>query len=225
MLQLILMALRRARRSAASEDHTDEDLMLLYQDGDTRAFEILLTRHQNRIFNFCCRFVRNRALAADLTQEAFLRVIKSARRYRPDARFLTWLYTIARNLSIDALRHQAHRRHPSLDQPRPGSDDTRTLGEKVAGHSPEGFGRTDDGEIRGRVEDAIGQLSDEQREVFVMREFQRMQFKEIAEIVGVSEGTIKSRMRYALENLRLALADYAPEIPGAIDPVPARSRA
>lgn len=224
MLPLILMAFRRAR-SAASEDTTDEDLMLLYQNGDTRAFEILLTRHQNRIFNYCCRFVRDRALAGDLTQETFLRVIKSAQRYRPDARFLTWLYTIARNLSIDALRRQSHRRHPSLDQPRPGSDDTRTLGDKIAGHSPEGFGQTDAGEIRSRVEEAIGQLSDEQREVFVMREFQRLQFKEIAEIVGVAEGTIKSRMRYALENLRLALNDYAPELPDAVDPVPARSRA
>lgn len=225
MLQLILMALRRRRQSAASDDATDEDLMLLYQGGDTRAFEILLTRHQRRIFNYCYRFVRNRAQANDLTQEAFLRVVKSAKRYRPEARFLTWLYTIARNLCIDALRRASHRRHPSLDQPRAGSDDTRTLGDKIAGHSPEGFGRTNASEIRDRLEEAIGRLSDEQRDVFVMREFQRLPFKEIAEIVGVSEGTIKSRMRYALENLRLALADYAAELPGAIDPVPARSRA
>ena len=125
---------------------------------------------------------------------------------------------------IDALRRAKHRRHPSLDQPYGGDPDGRVLGEKVAGHSPEGYGRTDAKQIRARVEAAIGELSDEQREVFVMREFQRMPFKEIADIVGVPEGTIKSRMRYALENLRLALADYAADLPGAADPIPARSR-
>lgn len=225
MLQLILMAFRRRRKSTASEDETDEDLMRLYQDGDARAFEILLGRYERKIFNYCYRFVRNREMANDLTQETFLRVVKSARSYSPKAKFTTWLYTIARNQSIDALRRAKHRRHPSLDQPRRGDPEGRTLGEKVAGRSPEGFGQTDAGEIRQRVDAAIGRLSDEQREVFVMREFQRMPFKEIASVVGVSEGTIKSRMRYALENLRLALADYASELPGAVDPVPARSRA
>ena len=198
--------------------------MQRYQDGDARAFEILLTRHERKIYNYCYRFVRNRELANDLAQETFLRVVKSARRYSPKAKFTTWLYTIARNQSIDALRRAKHRRHPSLDQPYGGDPDGRVLGEKVAGHSPEGYGRTDAKQIRARVEAAIGELSDEQREVFVMREFQRMPFKEIADIVGVPEGTIKSRMRYALENLRLALADYAADLPGAADPIPARSR-
>lgn len=199
--------------------------MQLFQNGDARAFEILLGRYERKIFNYCYRYVRSRELANDLTQETFLRVVKHAKRYSPKAKFTTWLYTIARNQSIDALRRAKHRRHPSLDQPRRGDPEGRTLGEKVAGQSPEGFSTTDAGEIRERVEVAIGALSDEQREVFVMREFQRMPFKEIARVVGVSEGTIKSRMRYALENLRLALADYAAELPGAVDPVPARSRA
>lgn len=225
MLQLILMAFRRKSRSAASENDTDEDLMQLYQDGDAHAFELLLRRYERKIFYFCFRFIHNRELANDLTQETFLRVIKGVDRYTPKAKFTTWLYTIARNLCIDALRHARHRRHPSLDHPFRGDPDGRTLGEKVAGRSPEGFGRTDAGEIRQRIEEAIGRLSDEQREVFVMREFQRIPFKEIARIVGVPEGTIKSRMRYALENLRLALADYAAELPDAVDPVPARSRA
>lgn len=199
--------------------------MQMYIGGDARAFEILLTRHERKIFHFCFRFVRNRELANDLTQETFLRVIKKAKSYSPKAKFTTWLYTIARNQCIDALRRASHRRHPSLDQPRRGDPEGRALGEKVAGNSPDGFGRTDASEIRDRVEQAIGKLSDEQREVFVMREFQRLPFKQIAAVVGVSEGTIKSRMRYALENLRLALADYASELPGAVDPVPARSRA
>lgn len=225
MIHLILMAFRRARRSSASESDSDEDLMLLYRDGDARAFEFLLVRYERKIYNFCFRFVRHREQATDLTQDTFMRVIKNARKYSPKARFSTWLYTIARNLCIDALRRASHRRHPSLDQPRGRDPDAPLLGERVAGNSPDGFSRTDGREIRDRVEQAIGQLSDEQREVFVMREFMRMPFKEIASVVGVSENTIKSRMRYALENLRLALADYAADLPGARDPIPARSRA
>ncbi|MCA9541387.1 MAG: RNA polymerase sigma factor [Myxococcales bacterium] len=218
------MALRRKRR-AAREDDPDEDLMELYSQGDARAFEILLRRHERRIFHFIFRFVHDRELANDLLQETFLRVVKGAQSYSPKARFTTWLYTIARNLSIDALRKARHRRHLSLDQPRGDEADGPTLMDRVPGKSAEGYGRTDSTEIRVRVEHAVEQLSDEQREVFLMRECMAMQFKEIAEVVGVSENTIKSRMRYALENLRLALADYAAELPGAVDPVPARSRA
>ena len=97
--------------------------------------------------------------------------------------------------------------------------------ERLPGRSDDGFERTDSAEIAARVGEAIEALSEEQREVFVMREFKRLPFKEIADVVGVSENTIKSRMRYALENLRLALADYAGDIPGGKNAVPARSRA
>ena len=96
--------------------------------------------------------------------------------------------------------------------------------DRIAGRSKDGFTHTDAQEIRRRVNAAIAELSDEQREVFIMRELQRMPFKEIAAIVGDPENTIKSRMRYALENLRLALADYAKDVPGGANPVPTRSQ-
>jgi RNA polymerase sigma-70 factor (ECF subfamily) len=80
-------------------------------------------------------------------------------------------------------------------------------------------------EVAARIEAAIAELSAEQREVFLLRETQQLSFGEIAEIVGVSENTIKSRMRYALENLRLRLADYAADMPTGADPVAARHRA
>ncbi len=198
--------------------------MAAYQQGDTRAFEALLKRHRRPMFNFLYRHVGNGTLAEDLLQDVFLRVIRSAARYSPRAKFTTWLYTIARNQSIDALRKRKHRRHASLDQPRGKDPEGRTLMERLPGRGDDGFERTDAAEITVRVEEALGGLSQQQREVFVMREFKRLPFKEIARVVGVSENTIKSRMRYALENLRLALADYAGDIPGGADPVPARSR-
>ncbi len=224
MLNLILMALRR-RSASDRADHADEDLMDRFRTGDVQAFERLLQRHEKAIYNFIFRLVRDRELANDLLQETFLRVVKNAQGYSRKAKFTTWLYTIARNLGIDALRKARHRRHPSLDQAQGADPEGRTLMERLPGKSDDGFERTDAGELRVRIEAAIDRLSNEQREVFVMREFMQLQFKEIAAVVGVSENTIKSRMRYALENLRLALADYAEDLPGAIDPVPARSRA
>ena len=221
MLGFILMALRRARGGG----DTDEALMERFRDGDVRAFEALLGRHEKPIYNFIFRMVRNPELAGDLTQESFLRVVNGAKKYSRKAKFTTWLYTIARNQAIDALRKASHRRHPSLDQPTGGDPEGRTLLEKLDGDGDDGFERTDASEIRARVEQALESLSDEQREVFVMRELQGMPFAEIAEVVGTSQNTIKSRMRYALENLRLALADYAADVPNGRDAVPARSRA
>jgi len=207
------------RREAA-----DEDLMERYRDGDIDAFEILLQRHEKRIFLFILRKVGDRERAGDLLQETFLRVIKSAANYSRKAKFTTWLYTIARNLSVDELRKMKHRRHRSLSSPSSRSEDGPTLYDRLPGKSDDGFTRADATEIRQRIELALNDLSDEQREVFVMREMMNMPFKEIGTVVGVSENTIKSRMRYALESLRLALADYAADMPTSTDPVPKRSR-
>ena len=94
--------LGKQRKSALMlTEEADEALMLRYQQGEVRAFEILLTRHRRPVFNFILRFVQNRELAEDLLQEAFLRVIRSAANYKRQAKFTTWLYRIARNYSID----------------------------------------------------------------------------------------------------------------------------
>lgn len=220
MLVFLLMVFGRDTRN---NNVSDEDLMERFRDGDARAFETLLERHERKIFNFIFRFVRQREVANDLLQETFLRVVKNAKRYTRKAKFTTWLYTIARNQSIDALRRQKHRRHRSLDQSIGHEATGQTLLDRVPGRSPDGFERTDAHEVSARVSAAIDELSDEQREVFVMREIMQLKFREIAEIVGVSENTIKSRMRYALEHLRLALADYAPAA-GTPSPKSARSQ-
>src|SRR5579864_8489656 len=95
----------------------DEALMLRYREGEVRAFEVLLTRHRKPVFNFILRFVHDAAQAEDLLQETFLRVIKGAETYERQAKFTTWLYTIARNLCVDASRRGKHRKAASLDAP------------------------------------------------------------------------------------------------------------
>ncbi|PSM32174.1 RNA polymerase sigma factor [Haliangium sp. UPWRP_2] len=181
--------------------------MLRFRSGDVRAFEILLQRHRQSIYEFVLRSVGtyNTAQAEDLTQETFLRVVKQAGSYEPRSKFTTWLFTLARNLCIDASRRRKHRKAQSLDAP------------DEEGHSL--LDRTSDGgmpvdrqavstELRARMERAIEELPEDQREVFLMRESADLSFKEIADVIGISENTVKSRMRYALEKLRASLDEY-----------------
>lgn len=191
-------------------DESDEGLMFRYKAGEVRAFELLLTRHRKPVFNFLLRSVGNPAQAEDLLQEVFLRVIKGADAYEKQAKFTTWLYTIARNLCVDAARRGKHRRAQSLDAPMNAEEkDGATLLDRVEDGSAGPAHRVLDKELSGQLYAAIDKLSEEQREVFLMREFHDMPFKEIAEVVGCPENTVKSRMRYALEKLRQELTQYA----------------
>jgi RNA polymerase sigma-70 factor, ECF subfamily len=189
-------------------DAPDEDLMVQYQQGEVRAFELLLGRHQRPIFNFILRFVGDRETAEDLLQETFMRVIKGAAAYKRQAKFTTWLYTIARNLCVDQTRRRKHRRHASLDAPMSASEDSGTLMEVIPGHDMASDRASINKQLHETMQRAIAGLSEEQREVFLMREFLDLPFKQIAEVVGVPENTVKSRMRYALEKLRLELDEY-----------------
>lgn len=198
-------------------DEADEVLMLAYQEGDVRAFEVLLTRHRKPVFNFILRFVGSRELAEDLLQETFLRVIKGAARYERKAKFTTWLYTIARNLCVDQSRRAKHRKAQSLDAPMSKSGESGTLLDVVPGTNMPSDRVAVSKELHGKIHQALENLSEEQREVFLMREFLDMPFKQIADVVGVPENTVKSRMRYALEKLRLELDEYralAKALPG-----------
>ena len=189
-------------------DLTDEELMLRYRGGEVRAFEVLLTRHRKPVFNFLLRSVLDPAQAEDLLQETFLRVIKGSETYEQQARFKTWLYTIARNLCVDASRRARHRRAQSLDAPLDREEGGATLLD-VTQDKRQVVDRAVIGKQLGeRIQAAVQLLVAEQREVFVMREVLNLSFKEIADIVGCPENTVKSRMRYALEKLRDALEEY-----------------
>lgn len=189
-------------------DEADEVLMVAYQKGDVRAFELLLTRHRKPVFNFILRFVGLRETAEDLLQETFLRVIKGAEAYQRQAKFTTWLYTIARNLCVDQSRRAKHRKAQSLDAPMSNLADSGTLLDVIPGKEMASDRQTGNKELQIRLHAALSRLSEEQREVFLMREFLDMPFKDIADVVGVPENTVKSRMRYALEKLRLELDEY-----------------
>jgi RNA polymerase sigma-70 factor (ECF subfamily) len=187
---------------------SDEELMEAYQRGDARAFECLLGRHQRPVYNFIHRQVGVASVAEELLQDVFLRIIKGASTYRRTAKFTTWMYTIARNLCVDHSRRARHRQALSLDQPLSTEGNGRRLGDVVADKGQavdrQAIGR----ELRERLQQAIDSLGEDQREVFLMREYLGLPFKEIAEITGCPENTVKSRMRYALEKLREQLEEY-----------------
>lgn len=188
----------------------DEELLSRFNDGDASAFEVLLERYRRPVFNFILRSVRQGDRAEELLQDVFLRVVQRSGDFKGESKFSTWLYTIARNMCIDHSRKMQFRRHRSLDAPMRGRDSAegpslldRTEGRELSAHRG-----AISNELREKIADAVEQLPDEQREVFLMRQVSHLPFKEIADIVGVPENTVKSRMRYALERLQEALAEY-----------------
>jgi RNA polymerase sigma-70 factor, ECF subfamily len=192
-----------------ANDPTDEALLARYRRGDVDAFRTLVRRHQRALYNFALRQVRTPSVAEDIVQDVFVRVVQNVETFKEESRFSTWAYTIARNLCIDHLRKAVHRRHASLDAGADGEDgEGAPLGERIAG-SGAGADRAVIGkQLQGHIRAAVEALPEDQREVFLMRQVGELAFKEIAEIVGVSENTVKSRMRYALERLQTALSEF-----------------
>jgi RNA polymerase sigma-70 factor (ECF subfamily) len=181
-------------------DESDEALMLRFRDGETRAFEVLVSRHRTPVFSFLLRLTGDRGRAEDLCQETLLRVVRASERWQERARFRAWLYAIARNLAVDEARRAALRRASSLDVTAPGAPD------RAPETSPGPEAAAAAALLRPKLEAALAALPAEQREVFLLREHAGLRFAEIAEATGVPENTVKSRMRYALEGLREALA-------------------
>ncbi|MFB6265361.1 MAG: sigma-70 family RNA polymerase sigma factor [Bradymonadaceae bacterium] len=209
MFPVFLLNLTSAGQRPPLDDLSDSDLMVRYADQrDVRAFEELVERHEDGLLNFIIGKLGDRARAEELLQETFARVVESADDYRPDSAFSTWLYTIARNLCIDELRTRGGD-EASLDAPIDDDEGTRFV-DRIADSGASSATVDHDRRVfRRRFERALDALSAEQREVFLLREFSRRTYSEIAEVVDAPVGTVKSRMRYALQDLRRHLDDWA----------------
>jgi RNA polymerase sigma-70 factor (ECF subfamily) len=193
-------------------DASDEALMTRFQSGDRGAFALLVRRHQTPLYNFALRHLRRtRAPPKRSSRTRSCASYRTLRTFRQTSRFTAWLYTIARNLCIDILRKKAQRKHRSLDEPSSPDEAQNqgpTLGERTGDGAPSVERSVLSLEMRSRLVLAISELSDEQREVFLLREISNLPFKDIAKVVDAPENTVKSRMRYALERLQAALSDY-----------------
>jgi RNA polymerase sigma-70 factor (ECF subfamily) len=184
----------------------DQELMVLLKQGLSAdaggprpdVFRELVDRYKDRVFNYICRYVGQRATAEDLTQETFVRVFRNLASYDPQAKFSTWIYTIATNLAKDEFKRRA--RHParSLDwSSGEGSDTTRDLPGGSGNTSREPAVVAERQELRDQIQTALHQMKEEDREILILREVQQMPYEEIAQILGVPMGTVKSRISRA----------------------------
>jgi RNA polymerase sigma-70 factor (ECF subfamily) len=177
---------------------TDEQLVRAYAEGSNDAFDTLLKRHQDRIFNYILRIVKNDDVANDIFQETFVKAIQTIRqgRYTENGKFPAWISRIAHNLIIDYYRQEKSENHQSADLTEVDVLNRKELCEDTI----EDVIICD--QIREDVKYLIRELPELQREVLKMRYYQNLSFKEIAEITGVSINTALGRMRYAILNLR-----------------------
>jgi RNA polymerase sigma-70 factor (ECF subfamily) len=171
--------------------------MLAYKQGDTRAFETLLSRHEKGVYGFALRMLGDSMLAEEVAQESFLRIIQSASRYRANASFRNYLYRIARNLCVDLLRKRPREpRTPDLDAGSPGTP------EGIPNGNPGPESNAGAAQLRSAIRRALATLPEDQREAFLLKEVEGMKLQDVAAITGANLNTVKSRLRYALMRLR-----------------------
>ena len=177
---------------------TDDVLVALYSKGNDKAFDVLLSRYQGKIFNYILFIVRNQELAEDIFQETFVKAIVTMQqgRYNADGKFGAWITRIAHNLVIDSFRQERNENTISNDETEVDLlNDVDLCDDNIEVQMVNDQTLTD-------VRRLVDALPDSQREVVYMRYYQDLSFKEIAEIVGVSINTALGRMRYALLNMR-----------------------
>lgn len=185
-------------------------LMLEFQNGNRASFENLMRKYYKRVFNFVYRLIGNRASAEDLSQEVFLRIYKSAAKYQSQAKFQTWLYTIAKNLALNELRRKK-RPIISLEvgvNSKNGDVMTRQIADEKAENPSEHLKREEQAQA---VREAIVDLSENQRMVVVLYRYDRMTYEEIAETLKMSVSAIKSLLSRARESLRKSLDKFVNE--------------
>lgn len=187
----------------------DVRLMLQVRDDDAAAFEELVMRYQNRVVGILIHLTRRREQAEDLAQEVFLRVFRARKRYTPDAKFSTWLFTIANNVALNAKRSMARRREVNLGAD--SRDDDRPRGLEQMALEASGLMPTrqlDKAERAEMVRLAIEALPERQRVALLLSKFENMSYVDIAETMEMTVQATKSLLSRARENLRAILAPY-----------------
>ena len=191
----------------AAKDHSsadDQALVRMAQRGDMAAFEELVARHRDKIYARAYSMMRNEEEAIDLAQEAWVKGWQRLRQFQGESGFGTWMTRIVINLCLDQLRRQKRQRAESIEAMDEESGGVERQMPVVTVNPTAGLER---GELRQRIDRALGQLSYEHRTVLVLHEFEEMEYKAIARTMGCSIGTVMSRLFYARRKLAVLLAD------------------
>ncbi len=183
-------------------EDTDIALMSRIKKGDTKAFEMLLFRHQRSVYNLAFRFLNDEGEAEDITQEVFIRVYRAAKTYTPQAKFTTWLYTIVKNLCFNAIRNKKSAEIVPIDDEAipeiasKGDDPSEILSK---------------GQIKERVIKAVNALPENLRIAVILMKFQGLSCEEVGNILGCSVNAVKLRVHRAKEYLSRELGDLKGE--------------
>ncbi len=190
-------------------DDPDDDfrLVALAQQGDMSAYDELVTRHRGRIFAMIRNMIHQEADAWDLAQEVFIKAWKALPKFEAKARFSTWIYRIAHNCVYDWARKRKLRSAGELNDEifQRERIDPASFTTPSGGESPDVT--MAHGELRVKIETALGKLSAEHREVVVLKDVQGLSYKEIAEAMSCNLGTVMSRLYYARQKLQAMLKD------------------
>lgn len=182
---------------------SDFELIERFIKGDQSCFEVLIKRHKNKVFAYINLYIRDQALAEDLFQDTFLKVIQSVKggKYYDNGKFISWVMRIAHNLIIDHFRRTKQMNTVSNDDYESDLFNNKNLADETV--EDEMIKR----QILKDIRKMISHLPDDQREVVIMRHYAGLSFKEIADLTGVSINTALGRMRYALINMRKIMVE------------------
>ena len=192
---------------ASADALTDAQIMLRVKAGDQAAFEYLVQKFRRPMVSFMYRMSRNAGAAEDLAQEVFLRVYRSRGNYEPSAKFTTWLYRIASNLAVNHARDSRHERPEntvSVDEPDQETGQVLDLRDTSLSAEETILRRERMAAIRQRVQS----LPERQRTAVVMHKYQQMDYREIAQVLKLSESATKSLLFRAYETLRVQLKEF-----------------
>ncbi len=182
----------------------DRELIEAIRAGDPTAYRGLVERYQGRVYGLMCGMVKDREEARDLTQEVFIKAYKNLDRFRLESSFYTWIYRIGMNLAIDHLRKFSKRRASEYDDGIASRDSDGGLAE---GHTRGDPGRNlERKQLNETIMSALQKLSEDHRQVILLREIEGLSYKEIAEALEIPEGTVMSRLYYARRKLQQVLA-------------------
>ncbi len=185
------------KREPAAPLESDQDLIRQAQRGDQQAMSVLYSKYRRKVLNYLYRFTADRGRAEELTQETFLRVVQNLHRYRPTGSVAGWIYRIAGNLALNALRDHPAVSEVSLDEPISTEEGSMDRAEAVAGAGPQ----PDEEAVRMEREDAVQrslmQLSPHHREVLILCDIEQYSYREAAETLRCPMNTVASRLARA----------------------------
>ncbi len=186
----------------------DAALVRAAQQGDTKAFEELVARHRDKIYARAFSMMRNEDEALDLSQEAWVKAWQRLKQFQGESSFGTWMTRIVINLCLDQLRKQKRQRTDSIEEMDEESGGVERHMPVLTVNPTAGLERE---ELRRRIDAALSQLSHEHRTVLILHQFEEMEYKEIAKVMGCSIGTVMSRLFYARRKMAALLAGLKQE--------------